>query len=289
MPIAQWLRRGLEPRLKTGTNSAKAAFAVLIAVVAFFYAFFGPLVFDLAYWVIGKIARPALNGRMRPGISVGLAVLYLAAVMISGSPAANDAASVASATPPAIAANSTNSPVTPTPAPPTATVLTETPQPTQTVAPTPTVPPTATPTPSPTPKPTATPKPTPTPSPEPTPTPISYATLTSRTWAQLVKAPDNYAGKTYTVWGCITQFDAATGPDTFRAQASYRKETYWYTSGTNALFTGDETQLTDFVADDVVSMHVLVVGSYTYDTTIGGSMTAPAFLVVDISRKGSCS
>jgi hypothetical protein len=41
-----------------------------------------------------------------------------------------------------------------------------------------------------------------------------------------VKAPDNYIGDTYKLWGCITQFDAATGIDSFRAEASYRNEDY---------------------------------------------------------------
>jgi hypothetical protein len=118
---------------------------------------------------------------------------------------------------------------------------------------------------------------------------VSYATLTSRTWALLVKAPDNYLANTYKIWACITQFDAATGPDTFRGQASYQKLTYWYTDGANAVFTGDATELADFVTDDIVQMNVVSLGSLSYDTQLGGSTTVPAFDVISITRMGSCA
>ncbi len=128
-----------------------------------------------------------------------------------------------------------------------------------------------------------------TPSPRPAPiTAGSYATLTSREWAKVVKAPDNFIGKGYKVWACITQFDAATGLDSFRAQASYRKENYWYTNGVNSFFSGNEKQLDDYVEDDLVSMSVVSFGSYSYDTQNGGNTTAPIFEVVKIARKGSC-
>jgi hypothetical protein len=134
-----------------------------------------------------------------------------------------------------------------------------------------------------------TPKPTPKPTPEPTPAPMTYATLTSRSWARVVKAPDDYVGKGYIVWGCISQFDAATGSDSFRAQASYKKQEFWYTDGDNALFTGTTDQLADFVQNDVVYMKVTSLGSFSYDTQIGGSTTVPLFEVDTISRKGSCA
>ena len=150
-----------------------------------------------------------------------------------------------------------------------------------------------TPTPVATPTPTAEPTPeiTPEPTPEitPKPTPVAYVALTSRAWALLIKAPDNYTGKAYKVYGCITQFDAATGADSFRAQASYQNEDYWYSNGANALFSGDEAKLADYVEGDIVSMKVLSMGSYSYDTQSGGNTTVPLFTVVSISRlSGSC-
>ena len=121
------------------------------------------------------------------------------------------------------------------------------------------------------------------------PAPISYATLTSRAWAKLVKSPDTYTGKGYKLWACITQFDAATGPESFLTVASYRKETYWYTNGEPTFFEGDASKLADFVEGDVVAMSVVSLGSYSYDTQVGGNTTVPLFDVVKIVRlKGSC-
>src|SRR5439155_6300094 len=144
-----------------------------------------------------------------------------------------------------------------------------------------------------TPEPTVTPVPTPQPTPEPTPeptiAPTTYAKLSSRGWSQLVKAPDNYTGRGYLVWACVSQFDAATGTDSFRAQASYANQDYWYSDGDNALFSGTTGQLADFVQDDVVYMKVISAGSFSYDTQIGGNTTAPLFEITSISRKGSCA
>ena len=116
----------------------------------------------------------------------------------------------------------------------------------------------------------------------------SYDTLTSRAWKKLVKAPDSYIGQTYKVWGCIAQFDAATGLDTFRASAWFKKTSTWFLDGENALFTGDASRLADFVEEDVFVANVMVLGSLNYDTQIGGNTTAPWFSVDKITHKGSC-
>jgi hypothetical protein len=76
------------------------------------------------------------------------------------------------------------------------------------------------------------------------------------------------------------EFDAATGPDSFRGQGSNKKREYW--------FTGDEAGLADFVRDDVVVMNMVPLGFYSSDTQAGGNTTAPWFQVVKITRKGSC-
>jgi hypothetical protein len=119
-------------------------------------------------------------------------------------------------------------------------------------------------------------------------TPLTYKTLTERSWRQVVKAPDDYIGHAFQIWACISQFDAATGPDAFRGEASYQNEEYWYLDSQNSFFYGDAGLLADFVADDVVLMNVLTLGSYTYDTTLGGSTTVPLFEVDQITNKGSC-
>jgi hypothetical protein len=128
-----------------------------------------------------------------------------------------------------------------------------------------------------------------TPAPPPPAKPASYAKLTDRQWAKVVKTPDSYTGKTYQLWACITQFDAATGTDTFRAQASNTKQEYWYSDGENVLFNGDEDRLADFVEDDIVFMKVTSLGAFDYDTQIGGNTTAPLFMIDSISHKGSCA
>lgn len=141
--------------------------------------------------------------------------------------------------------------------------------------------------------PTAAPTPKPTPAltakPTPKPTPVEYKKLSMRSWRKVVKAPDDYIGRTYQIWGCIFQFDAATGPESFLAQAAPKRLDYWYTDGENASFAGETGRLSDFVEGDVVVMNVTVLGSYSYDTQAGGNTTVPSFLVTKITRKGDCS
>jgi hypothetical protein len=136
--------------------------------------------------------------------------------------------------------------------------------------------------------PTATPAPTPKPTPAATPKPVTFSKLSDRSWAQVVKSPDKYTGKGYQLWGCIWQFDAATGPGSFLANASNAREEYWNLDGENASFTGTEAMLSSFVEDDMVSMNVVSRGSYSYDTQAGGNTTVPAFEIRKITRRGSC-
>lgn len=131
-------------------------------------------------------------------------------------------------------------------------------------------------------------RPTATPKPPPTPAPASYAKLTKRQWQRLVKDPDAYAGDTYQIWACITQFDSATGSESFRGDASYQREDYWALYGENSYFDGDAATLDDYVTDDVVIINVTVLGAYTYETTLGGNLTVPWFYVEKIAHKGSC-
>ena len=66
--------------------------------------------------------------------------------------------------------------------------------------------------------------------------------------------------------GCIFQFDAATGTDAFLAQASNKKQEYWFSDGENAAFVGTDDKPAHFVEDDVVQMKAISLGSYCYDT-----------------------
>jgi hypothetical protein len=119
--------------------------------------------------------------------------------------------------------------------------------------------------------------------------PTTFADLNDRSWAKVAKSPDDYIGQGYRLWACVTQFDSATGSDTFRADAANKnlKDEYWL-DGVNVLFTGASSELSDVVEDDVVQVNVLVLGSLNYDTQIGGETTVPLFEVLHISHKGSC-
>jgi hypothetical protein len=50
-------------------------------------------------------------------------------------------------------------------------------------------------------------------------------------------------------------------------------------------FTGSDALFADFVQDDVVLVGATGLGSYTYDTQIGGSTTVPLFEVDGISHQ----
>jgi hypothetical protein len=248
-----------------GTHSAVPAPAYAPAAPAAKKGSKKPLVIGGVVAVLVLAAIGSAGGG-KPGASPAPGASQLAAALSTQTPGPSGAAATAKPAPTAASAAPTSAP-TATPAP----------------------------TPVPTPEPTATPAPTPVPTPEPTatpaptPVPVAYAKLTARAWALLVKSPDKYTGKGYYLWACITQFDAATGDDAFRGQASYAKTDYWYTDGANTFFSGDTAQLADFVTDDLVYMKVIGLGSYSYDTQNGGNTTAPMFSVTTIARKGSCS
>lgn len=112
--------------------------------------------------------------------------------------------------------------------------------------------------------------------------------LTERDLALLVKSPDSHAGKTIVLYARITQFDAATGACTFRADISYRKMENSYDYDENSVFRGgdDDTNcpsLSGFVTDDEVRITATSLGSISYETQIRGNTTVPAFRVEKIS------
>ncbi|MEU1844151.1 hypothetical protein [Micromonospora sediminicola] len=143
-----------------------------------------------------------------------------------------------------------------------------------TAAPTTAAPTTAVPT-------SAAPSPTKT-TPPPKPKPPSYRTLSARQWKLIAKNPDAYLGRHYVVYGRVTQFDAATGTDTFRADVAHRRMPDEYDYETNTMLSGSESGLADLVEDDIFRANVSVLGSYSYDTQIGGETTVPLLLVDSI-------
>lgn len=136
-------------------------------------------------------------------------------------------------------------------------------------------------------------EPEPEPEPEPTtakPAKKSYKTLSSRKFKQFAKNPDAYLGKTYVIYGEVTQFDAATGTDTFRADTGPKKLkiSYGYVDyQQNTMLTGDESELKELVEGDCFRAKVTVLGSYSYDTQIGGNTTVPLLMVDSVSVYGS--
>lgn len=121
--------------------------------------------------------------------------------------------------------------------------------------------------------------------------PTAYAAISARDFKLLAKDPDSYVGKAYKIYGYVTQFDAATGSDGFRANTGASKlgEDDWYEFDQNSVLTGDKAILAKIVEDDLFEAKVIVAGSFSYDTQIGGSTTVPAFLVQEISVYGSTS
>lgn len=118
----------------------------------------------------------------------------------------------------------------------------------------------------------------------------SYQTIDSQTWLEVVKDPDSYKGRCYTVYGEVTQFDAATGTSEFRADVGGVRQTpsYGYVSyPTNTYLTGDANTLKPVVEKDLFTANVMVLGSYSYDTQIGGNTTVPQLQVDTITVTGT--
>jgi len=122
------------------------------------------------------------------------------------------------------------------------------------------------------------------------PRPVHYKTLTAREWKLIARDPDAHAGEAITVYGQVTQFDAATGDDMFLASADGIRHPVQFgfvDYPTNTVFTGSPDLLGRLVEGDIFRIHATVVGSYSYDTQIGGNTTVPQLAVRSITRLGS--
>jgi len=101
----------------------------------------------------------------------------------------------------------------------------------------------------------------------------------------LVKSPDDYLGETYFIYGEVTQFDSATGEDALRANTGAKRKAVEYGMtdyDVNTMMTGSKDQLADVVQGDVFSAKVTSLGSFSYDTQIGGNTTVPLFEIDQI-------
>ena len=99
MPIGTRSWRWFEPRLRSGSRGTKAGLGALLVCAGFVYVFFGPLVFDASYWVLGKTARGGPDRRLRVGASIALVVVYLAVLSASGVTAPGSSAAGSRSTP----------------------------------------------------------------------------------------------------------------------------------------------------------------------------------------------
>ena len=156
-------------------------------------------------------------------------------------------------------------------------------------------------TPAPVTAPTTTPAPTPTPAPSPSPRPQAPAItqvypdaptepardISARDWAKIAKNPDQHVGEHIIVYGYVTQFDSATGSAAFRANVEGDKMGQWYDYDTNTYLAGSPDMLGDLVQDDIFRAEAQVLGSYSYTTTMGGTMTVPHLRVTKIDVIGS--
>jgi hypothetical protein len=106
--------------------------------------------------------------------------------------------------------------------------------------------------------------------------PATYAPIDERGWALIAKDPDAYRGAKHVLYGYVSQFDSATGPTAFLARTDGAQHADWFDFEQNTLVqAGDAALLASVVEDDLVTMYVDVLGSFSYDTQIGGNTTVP--------------
>lgn len=98
----------------------------------------------------------------------------------------------------------------------------------------------------------------------------TFEVLDDRGWKLLNKNPDAQSGNGVIIFGKIIQFDARTGPTTFKAivyrdQAS-RDNDYSLNNYTIADLSGDEAMLAEWLDDDKFSCECTIVRSEEYTT-----------------------
>jgi hypothetical protein len=113
--------------------------------------------------------------------------------------------------------------------------------------------------------------------------------ITAREWQLIAKDPGAHRGEPIIVHGEVTQFDAATGAAGFRANVDgvVHKPKYGFADyDTNTVLAGSQSQLADVVRGDLFTAEVVVGEPLTYETTMGGQLTAPSLTITSISVTG---
>ncbi|GAF49158.1 hypothetical protein [Rhodococcus wratislaviensis] len=109
--------------------------------------------------------------------------------------------------------------------------------------------------------------------------PATYAAISARDYALIVKDPAANAGRRIILYADVTQFDSATGPTTFRADTVADPEDDSVLSGTNTIVRGDKDMLAPIVQGDQLKLYAEIVGAEEYNTAMGGAMTVPSLQV----------
>jgi hypothetical protein len=106
--------------------------------------------------------------------------------------------------------------------------------------------------------------------------PSTYQALTPREFALLVKNPDASIGRKVVLYGVVTQFDKATGQNSFIARTGAEPGDY---SENSIFYAHDQSILSSVVAEDTVTIWCTGNGTETYTTQSNGERTVPKFWV----------
>lgn len=126
----------------------------------------------------------------------------------------------------------------------------------------------------------------------PAPACTTWPPISSRVWEETAKDPAGHTGQCMVVYGQVTQFDSATGTDTFRAAVGgvYQAPSDGFVDyQTNTVLTGNAAKLHDLVQGDLFTAKVHVTGSVSYDNQMGGGTTAPKLQVDSVKVTGHLS
>jgi len=121
--------------------------------------------------------------------------------------------------------------------------------------------------------------------------PDNYETLSEREWQLIERSPSSHIGEKYVLYGAVTQADSNTGMFSIRANTGPTQQSKRYDYDANTMVHAETSidgveVFSDVVQDDHVKMLVEIEGTYSYDTTIGGSATAVEVTAYDLEVIG---
>jgi hypothetical protein len=120
--------------------------------------------------------------------------------------------------------------------------------------------------------------------------PEDFQEVDERALAEIVKDPDAHAGEAITIYGYVSQFGTNTGPCRMQLEVSHEPKDTWFDYDHNALaYSGDHAEscpeFDGVLEEDQVKLSVVVIGSESYSTLLGGSNSAPALEVVELEQE----